>query len=48
MDKVTKLENETKDAFEIVTNNLKLHGTLLDEMSTKFALLDGRVRKQYN
>ena len=45
MDKVTKLENDTKDAFEIVTNNLKLHGTLLDEMSTKFALLDGRVNK---
>lgn len=45
MDKVTKLENETKDAFEIVTNNLKLHGTLLDEMSTKFALLDGRVNE---
>lgn len=45
MDKVTKLENDTKDAFEIVTNNLKLHGTLLDEMSTKFALLDGRVAK---
>lgn len=43
MDKVTKLENDTKDAFEIITNNLKLHGTLLDEMSTKFALLDGRV-----
>lgn len=45
MDKVTKLENDTKDAFDIVTNNLKLHGTLLDEMSTKFALLDGRVSK---
>lgn len=47
MDKVTKLENDTKDAFEIVTNNLKLHGTLLDEMSTKFALLDGRVSEQH-
>lgn len=45
MDKITKLENDSKDAFEIVTNNLKLHGTLLDEMSTKFALLDGRVSK---
>ena len=45
MDKVTKLENDTKDAFEIITNNLKLHGTLLDEMSTKFALLDDRVSK---
>lgn len=40
---LNKLECDTKDAFEIVTNNLKLHGTLLDEMSTKFALLDGRV-----
>lgn len=47
MDKVTKLENDTKDAFEIVTNNLKLHGTLLDEISTKFALLDGRVSEQH-
>lgn len=42
---LNKLECNTKDAFEIVTNNLKLHGTLLDEMSTKFALLDGRVSK---
>lgn len=40
---LNKLECDTKDAFEIVTNNLKLHGTLLDEMSTKCALLDGRV-----
>lgn len=47
MDKITKLENDTKDAFEIVTNNLKLHGTLLDEMSTKFALLDGRVSEHH-
>lgn len=47
MDKVTKLENDTKDAFEIITNNLKLHGTLLYEMSTKFALLDGRVSEQH-
>lgn len=45
IDKITKLENDSKDAFEIVTNNLKLHGTLLDEVSTKFALLDGRVAK---
>lgn len=44
---LNKLENDTKDAFEIVTNNLKLHGTLLDEMSTKFALLDGRVSKHH-
>lgn len=42
---LNKLECDTKDAFGIVTNNLKLHGTLLDEMSTKFALLDGRVSK---
>ena len=42
---LNKLECDTKDAFDIVTNNLKLHGTLLDEMSTKFALLDGRVSK---
>ena len=42
---LNKLECDTKDAFEIVTNNLKLHGTLLDEMSTKFALLDERVSK---
>lgn len=42
---LNKLECDTKDAFEIVTNNLKLHGTLLDEMSTKFALLDDRVSK---
>lgn len=47
MDKVTKLENDSKNAFEIVTNNLKLHGTLLDEMSTKFALLDGRVSEHH-
>lgn len=47
MDKVTKLENDTKDAFEIVTNNLKLHGTLLDEMSTKFASLDERVSEHH-
>lgn len=44
---LNKLEYDTKDAFEIVTNNLKLHGTLLDEMSTKFALLDGRVSKHH-
>lgn len=44
---LNKLECDTKDAFEIVTNNLKLHGTLLDEMSTKFALLDGRVSEQH-
>lgn len=42
---LNKLECDTKDAFDIVTNNLKLHGTLLDELSTKFALLDGRVSK---
>lgn len=42
---LNKLECDTKDAFEIVTNNLKLHGTLLDETSTKFALLDGRVNE---
>lgn len=42
-----KLECDTKDAFEIVTNNLKLHGTLLDEMSTKFDLLDGRVSEHH-
>lgn len=42
---LNKLECDTKDAFEIVTNNLKLHGTLLDELSTKFALLDGKVSK---
>lgn len=44
---LNKLECDTKDAFEIITNNLKLHGTLLDEMSTKFALLDGRVSEQH-
>lgn len=42
---LNKLECNTKDAFEIVTNNLKLHGTLLDEMSTKLASLDGQVSK---
>ena len=44
---LNKLECDTKDAFEIVTNNLKLHGTLLDEMSTKFALLDDRVYEHH-
>lgn len=44
---LNKLECDTKDAFEIVTNNLKLHGTLLDEMSTKFALLDDRVSEHH-
>lgn len=44
---LNKLECDAKDAFEIVTNNLKLHGTLLDEMSTKFALLDGRVSEHH-
>lgn len=44
---LNKLECDTKDAFEIVTNNLKLHGTLLDEMSTKFTLLDGRVSEHH-
>ena len=44
---LNKLECDTKDAFEIVTNNVKLHGTLLDEMSTKFALLDGRVSEHH-
>ena len=44
---LNKLECDSKDAFEIVTNNLKLHGTLLDEMSTKFALLDSRVSKHH-
>lgn len=44
---LNKLECDTKDAFEIVTNNLKLHGTLLDEMSTKFALLDGQVSEHH-
>lgn len=44
---LNKLECDTKDAFEIITNNLKLHGTLLDEMSTKFALLDGRVSEHH-
>ena len=44
---LNKLECNTKDAFEKVTNNLKLHGTLLDEMSTKFALLDGRVSEHH-
>lgn len=44
---LNKLECDTKDAFEIVTNNVKLHGTLLDETSTKFALLDGRVSEHH-
>lgn len=44
---LNKLECDTKDAFEIITNNLKLHGTLLDEMSTKFTLLDGRVSEHH-
>nr|DAQ18474.1 MAG TPA: hypothetical protein [Caudoviricetes sp.] len=46
-DKLTKLGEDTKDAFDIVTNNLKLHGTLLEELTTKFALLDGRVSKHH-
>ena len=39
------LKNKTKDALEIVTNNLNLHGILLEELSAKFDLLDGRVAK---
>lgn len=39
------LKNKTKDALEIVTNNLNLHGILLEESSAKFDLLDGRVAK---
>ena len=42
---LNKLECETKDAFDIVTNNVSLHGTLIEELTTKFALLDGRVSK---
>lgn len=42
---LNKLECDTKDAFDIVTNNVSLHGTLIEELTTKFALLDGRVSK---
>lgn len=40
-----KLEKETKDALEIVTSNLNLHGILLEESSAKYTLLDNRVSK---
>ena len=40
-----KLEKKTKDALEIMTNNLNLHGILLEESSAKFTLLDGQVAK---
>lgn len=39
------LKNKTKDALEIVTNNLNLHGILLEESSAKYTLLDDRVSK---
>ena len=44
-DKLTKLGKDSKEAFDIVTNNLKLHGALIEELTTKFTLLDGRVAK---
>ena len=40
-----KLEKKTKDALEIVTSNLNLHGILLEESSAKYTLLDDRVSK---
>lgn len=39
------LKNKTKDALEIMANDLNLHGILLEEASAKFDLLDGRVAK---
>ena len=39
------LENKTKDALEIMTNNLNLNGILLEESAAKFTLLDDQVAK---
>ena len=46
-DKLAKLGEDTKDTFDIVTNNIKLHGTLFEELTTKFALLEDRVSKHH-
>lgn len=45
MDKVTKLENETKDAFEKLTNHLIRHDDEIDRVVKKYEEMETRVAK---
>ena len=45
MDKVTKLENETKDAFEKITNHLIRHDYEIDRVVKKYEEMETRVAK---
>lgn len=45
MDKVTKLENDTKDAFEKLTNHLIRHDDEIDRVVKKYEEMENRVAK---
>lgn len=45
MDKVTKLENDTKDAFEKLTNHLIRHDDEIDRVVKKYEEMETRVTK---
>lgn len=45
MDKVTKLENDTKDAFEKLTNHLIRHDDEIDRVVKKYEEMETRVAK---
>lgn len=45
MDKVTKLENDTKDAFEKLTNHLIRHDNEIDRVVKKYEEMENRVAK---
>lgn len=45
MDKVTKLENDTKDAFEKLTNHLTRHDDEIDRVVKKYEEMETRVAK---
>lgn len=48
MDKVTKLENNTKDAFEKLTNHLIRHDDEIDRVVKKYEEMETRVAKHTN
>ena len=45
IDKITKLENETKDAFEKLTNHLIRHDDEIDRVVKKYEGIEARVAK---
>lgn len=48
VDKITKLENDTKDAFEKLTNHLIRHDDEIDRVVKKYEEMETRVAKHTN